>query len=163
MTPDLTMLYADYQPRLLAFVRCSGYNEQDAEDIVSETWTKLLTVLSRWDGQYSIRAILYGEAKHIMIDRYRYRRRYGIPEDLAAYEWSLILPDWRNDLERWIDLEMVWPTLTDKQQRSILAKVEGYSQTEAVILLGLTDKGAYRQRLFYGRRMLKNGISEGAG
>jgi RNA polymerase sigma-70 factor (ECF subfamily) len=64
-------LYRAYVERIYSYVAYRVGNPQDAEDIVSDVFTRAMTKLDQYDGQYPFVAWLFGIARHAVIDHYR--------------------------------------------------------------------------------------------
>lgn len=72
-----TRLYSHYFPRLYAYARYRVASEQEAEEVVAETFLKVVEALDRfqWRHAQSFAAWLFRIAHHLLIDRARQARR----------------------------------------------------------------------------------------
>jgi RNA polymerase sigma-70 factor (ECF subfamily) len=87
-----TRLYAHYFPRLYAYARYRVDEEHEAEEVVAETFLKVVETLDRFDWRHtqSFAAWLFRIARNVLIDRTRRARRapsvsLGDMHDLAGH------------------------------------------------------------------------------
>ena len=142
-------LYSRYTPRLYRIViNLLDGQEQEAEDVVQETWLRAATALRgfRWGSSLStwLAAIALNRAREILRTR---KRWYGdMPDDVP------IAPSGyadRIDLQRAVDQ-------LPAGYRSVfqLYDVEGYSHEEIGRRLGIAA-GTSKSQLFHARRALR--------
>src|SRR5687768_1459196 len=143
-------LYARYTPRLYRIViNLLDGQEQEAEDVVQETWLRAATALERfrWGSSLStwLSAIAINRAREVLRSRKRWTG--GVPvEDLPSAPVSVS--------ER-IDLERAVSGLA-AGYRSIyeMFDVQGYSHEEIATRLGIAP-GTSKSQLFHARRSLR--------
>ena len=75
-------LWRRYQRRLFLFVRRRVFTEQDAEDIVQETFIKVMRYLDRFDENYRFRAWIYTICQQLVISHYRKQKMEPLPENI---------------------------------------------------------------------------------
>lgn len=163
----ISQFYRDQHRPLVAYCRRWRIPD-DPEDIAQETWRRFLRDLTIWGETYPWRRILYGEARRLLNDRYRYSRRhpcvsldqpFGETQDEYNDGPWLMDRDELPGVEAMIDFETYWAALTDEQREALALAAIECSQDEAASVLGLTRVG-YRARLFRGRAILER---QGAG
>jgi RNA polymerase sigma-70 factor (ECF subfamily) len=76
-------LWRRYQRRLFLFVRRRVSTEQDAEDIVQDSFIKAMRYIDRFDGQYRFSSWLYTLCQQLIISHYRRRKDLPLDQDLA--------------------------------------------------------------------------------
>ena len=142
-------LYSRYTPRLYRIViNLLDGQEQEAEDVVQETWLRAAVALRgfRWGSSLStwLAAIALNRAREILRTR---KRWYGdmpddVPQAPARYADRI-------DLQRAVDQLPVG-------YRSVfeLYDVEGYSHEEIARRLGIAA-GTSKSQLFHARRALR--------
>lgn len=142
-------LYARYTPRLYRIViNLLDGQEQEAEDVVQETWLRAATALRgfRWGSSLStwLAAIALNRAREILRTK---KRWYGdmpddVPQAPARYADRI-------DLQRAVDQ-------LPAGYRSVfeLYDVEGYSHEEIARRLGIAA-GTSKSQLFHARRALR--------
>lgn len=143
-------LYQRYTPRLYRIViGILDGQEQEAEDVVQETWLRAATALKtfRWGSSLStwLAAIAINRAREVLRGSRRWQG-FGPMEDVAVAPLSLA--------ER-IDLERAVSRLPEGY-RSIyeLFDVQGYSHEEIAQHLGIAP-GTSKSQLFHARRSLR--------
>jgi len=159
-------LYARHAPAALRLGRALSRHPSDADDLVSETFAKVLATLRGGNGpDLAFRAYLLTTMRHVFYDRARRDRRIEFHEDLTPYETGEPFVDTTlaqlersyaarafNKLpERW--RVVLWHT-----------EVEGESPAQVAPLLGLTPNGvsalAYRARERLRQMYLQEHISD---
>lgn len=83
-SPAMDELWRRYQRRLFLFVRRRVANDQDAEDILQETFIKAMRYLDHFDERYRFASWIYSMCNQLIISHYRRRRNDSLPEDLVA-------------------------------------------------------------------------------
>lgn len=150
-------LYRRHTPRLYQLVlRLVGGNEQDAEDVVQETWTRATSALDRfrWDSSFPtwLTGIGINRAKDLL--RHRSRR----PGDLDAGDPEIALAqlrEKRQTITERIDLDRAIGLLPEGYRTVfVLHDVEGYGHAEIGEQLGISE-GTSKSQLFHARRALR--------
>jgi RNA polymerase sigma factor (sigma-70 family) len=135
----------------------------DAEDLVAETFAKVLAALLAGRGpDLSARGYLFTTLRHVWYDRSRRDARVELTDDLTRYETGTAPPDTTGaDLERDRAAE-AFATLPERW-RTVLwhTAVEGGTPAQVAPLLGLTPGGvaalAFRARERLRQRYLEQG------
>lgn len=144
-------LYRRHTPYLYQFVlRVLGGNEQDAEDVVQETWIRATGNLAgfRWEG--ALRSWLVGIAMNRCRSLFRRKDRgwLGLDEHV---EWSATA-----GAEERIDLERALALMPNGYRTVLLLHdLEGYRHEEIADMLGTTT-GTSKSQLFHARRALRS-------
>lgn len=79
---SLDSLWERYRRRIFLFVRRKVATEQDAEDLVSETFIKMMRYLDRFDTRYRFSSWLYTLCNQLVVSHYRRRKMESLPDDL---------------------------------------------------------------------------------
>lgn len=150
-------LYRRHTPRLHQLVlRLVGGAEQDAEDVVQETWIRATSALDRfrWDSSFPtwLTGIGINRARDLL--RRRTRRpgdqEVGDPEVLLAQ-----LGERPKPVGERIDLERAIALLPDGYRAVfVLHDVEGFGHAEIGVQLGISE-GTSKSQLFHARRALR--------
>lgn len=140
-------LYARYFPRVYAYVAYRVGSAQDAEDLVSEVFTKVIEGIDgfRWRHPGSFAAWLFRIAHNSASDHYRDTRsiKISVPlEELPEMEASQLLPD---DVvlqqEQFAYLKSLIVTLPPRQQVIVTLKFYGELRNQEIAqVLGIGEK-----------------------
>ncbi|MBI5058236.1 sigma-70 family RNA polymerase sigma factor [candidate division KSB1 bacterium] len=137
LKPDVVAaLCRDYYPRVYRYVAYRLASREDAEDLSSEVFLRLLGYRSPM--RLSALALCYKVAENLIIDYYRSRQRRARLIDRDAEVELLIDPDPRADRElTGIDLVNGLRRLTGEQYQVIMLRfIEGYALEEVAAQLG---------------------------
>jgi RNA polymerase sigma-70 factor (ECF subfamily) len=160
------VLVERYQRRIVALALGMLHNEQDALDVVQETFTRAYQYLDRFKGEAAFYTWVYRIAYNLCVDQ---QRRSGQQVLMASDEWGeeaaqASLPDGPpvdQPFERVRDAEIArrlhaaMSELTpDHRAVILLREVEGLSYAEISQVLEC-PKGTVMSRLHYARRRLQ--------
>lgn len=143
-------LYHLHSPRLYQLaLRLSGWHEEEAREIVQESWVRAMRKLAefRWESRLS--TWLAGIVVRRACEARRTRRlevpmEEHLPENAASRSQE---PDW--------DLERAIAALAPGYRRVlILHDVEGHTHAEIAALLGI-EAGTSKSQLFEARKVLR--------
>jgi RNA polymerase sigma-70 factor (ECF subfamily) len=154
-------LYRRHTPRLfLVVLRLVGGVEEDAEDVVQETWLKAAERLGsfRWEAAFAswLTAIGINVALETLRRRGR-RREVDLPEDHESLRTSGPTPLAALDP---VDLERAIGALPEGYRTVLLLHdVEGYRHEEIAERLGVTA-GTSKSQLFHARRSLRAALRD---
>jgi RNA polymerase sigma-70 factor (ECF subfamily) len=144
-------LYQRHTPRLFQFVlRLLGGTENDAEDVVQETWIRAAEHLGRFRWESAFSTWLSGIGLNVCRDMWRRKNGRDI-EWSAAFEGGVAAPavDERIDLERAIELLPVgYRTVL------MLHDLEGFTHDEIGERLGIAA-GTSKSQLFCARKAMR--------
>lgn len=152
------MLYRRHTPRLYQLVlRLLGHAEQDAEDVVQETWLQAVERLGefRWESAFGtwLAAIGLNRARDHLRKGLR-RPTVPLPETLPARS------EGRGD---WVDLERAIARLPEGYRTVlVLHDVEGLTHEEIGAALGVTA-GTSKSQLFAARRAMRGLLAPAGG
>lgn len=150
---------------LRAFIAKRVANEAEADDVVQDVWLKMRRGLDGLKDQSRLISWIYRIARHAIIDHYRApgRRREmpaGLAADLEAHQ-SLSSRAAASDDSGRLRTElagclrpMIEQLSEDYRQAVTLVDLEGLTQKEAAVQLGLSLSGM-KSRVQRGRRQLK--------
>lgn len=145
-------LFDHLYPRLYRYAFARLSSEQDAEDIASETFAKLLRGLDRfkWRGN-GFEAWVFRIAKNLVIDRYRVGDREVIGDELVdsvlpvqtdGPEAGALAEEQRDELTQMID------RLPEEQREVVLLRFAGELDTREVAVATKRTSNAVRQLQF---------------
>lgn len=140
-------LYDEYFPRVYAYVAYRVGSRQDAEDIVSESFLKMVEKLDtfKYRGEGSFAAWLFRIAQNLVTDRYRHRRRKAEPltlEALPDLQDAGVLPELAAEQQEERNrLRCLIATLSPRRQEIITLKFfSGLRNREIAAVLGLDER-----------------------
>ena len=151
------LLYRRHSPYLYRFVlRLVAGNEQEAEDVLQETWLRATRGLKSFRWQSALRSWLTGIALNRVREMARKKKR-SLTE--VEGEWEIPVasmdPGERVDLER--ALELLPPGF---RTVLVLHDVEGFTHREIGSQLGITD-GTSKSQLHGARKAMRRLLSFG--
>jgi RNA polymerase sigma-70 factor (ECF subfamily) len=141
-----TRLYSHYFPRVYAYARSRVEGEQEAEEIVSDIFLKVVERLDRfrWRHSQSFAAWLFRIARNVLIDRSRGVRRgavvsLGEAPDLVSRS---PLPDQAAlDAEELATLHQLLATLSPRRQEAITLRFFGELRNQEIAqVLGIDER-----------------------
>jgi RNA polymerase sigma-70 factor (ECF subfamily) len=132
-------------------------NATDADDIVQESYLRLVRWPPGTDDPQQLRAMLFRIASHLIVDHWRRgRHERGRPDDSAAARGTPAV-----DIPLRVDMARVFEHLTPQQRQLMwLAYVEGADHREIAAALGLRERSV-RVLLHRTRRKLARLLREG--
>ncbi len=151
------ILYRRHTPAVYRFVlRLVGGNEQEAEDVVQETWMRAARGLEGFRWQSALRSWLSGIALNRVREMARKKKRSLVEVDA---EWEF--PDAGSDPGARIDLERALELLPPGFRTVlVLHDVEGYTHQEIGAQLGITD-GTSKSQLHGARKAMRRLLNLG--
>ena len=169
-------LFSAYSDKIYRLAVSILENEDDAEDIVQEVFTRFFENLDRFEGRSKIGTWLYRVAYNASIDRLRKYRSRPVAELDISFEDEIPLPDelsdWSESAGTVFDQQEIRQKLEDTIQSLpetlrvvfLLRDVEELSTLDTANILEITP-GAVKVRLHRARLLLRDtlsGIFEGA-
>ena len=169
-------LFSAYSDKIYRLAVSILENEDDAEDIVQEVFTRFFENLDRFEGRSKIGTWLYRVAYNASIDRLRKYRSRPVAELDISFEDEIPLPDelsdWSESAGLVFDQQEIRQKLEDAIQSLpetlrvvfLLRDVEELSTLDTANILEITP-GAVKVRLHRARLLLRDtlsGIFEGA-
>jgi RNA polymerase sigma-70 factor (ECF subfamily) len=165
MEVDAQKIWQQIHNGLRAFISKRVANEAEVDDIVQDVWLKMQRGLDGLKDQRRLISWIYQIARHAIIDHYRApgRRREmpaGLAPDLEAHQSSSARTtasedsgQLRTELASCLR-PMIERLSGEYRQAVILIDLEGLTQQEAAVQLGLSLSGM-KSRVQRGRRQLK--------
>jgi RNA polymerase sigma-70 factor (ECF subfamily) len=152
-------IYEAYRPRLFSFLVRLSRRRDVAEDLLEETWLRLVTRAAELRDDSCVGAWLFTVARHLFLSWCRHR---------ALDDWRLseLTPSWpapaagetpfeaaaRSQTERRLEVALAQLSSQDRELL-LLVSVEGFTPSEAASALGLTPE-TLRKRLQRARERL---------
>ncbi len=152
------LLYRRHTPRLYQLVlRLLGHAEQDAEDVVQDTWVQVVERLGefRWESAFGtwLTAIGLNRARD-HLRRAGRRTMVPLPDGL---------PGKRGGMAEWVDLERAIAQLPEGYRTVlVLHDLEGLTHEEIGVTLGVTA-GTSKSQLFAARRAMRGLLAPAGG
>ena len=140
---SLIELYGLLRPSLHAYVCSLGLTQDRAEDVIQETFLRLVRHTVEHGLHENLRAWAFRVARNISVDFHRCERRrfrYGEP-DPALHSWVDPAPNPEQRLifdERIRRLQSAWAQLTPRQRNCVLLRAEGLRYREIALALGVS-------------------------
>lgn len=137
------MLYDRYLPSIYRYAYRLLGNQHAAEDATSETFTKALAGLHRFDparGGASFRGWLFTIAHHAAMDALRRRPARPLADDWEMADPDLLPDDQALAAEAARDLHAALAMLTDEQRATIHLRLAGLSAPEIAQVLHKTPQ-----------------------
>lgn len=131
-----------YYDELLRFVACSVHDMHEAQDLVQQTFEKLLQNYGHIPLEKQ-RPLLYEVARNLLIDRYRQQQRYqhvgdemlaGMPAAEACQPEVIVAQ--RQRMQRLLAALQSLPPRC--RQAFVLHRMEGHPQAEVARLMGIS-------------------------
>lgn len=138
-------LYDHLRPSLRAYLYCLGMRSDQAEDVIQDTFLRLVRHgLEREQGD-SLRAWVFRVAHNLSMDVHRSQRRCSQGKDeeprLAIREHADPRPSPEQQVildERMRHFEIAFAQLTPKQRQCVLLRAEGFRYREIAATLGIS-------------------------
>jgi RNA polymerase sigma-70 factor (ECF subfamily) len=138
-------LYDDLRPALYAYLCTLGVSSDQAEDVIQETFLRLVRFRFERSRHENLRAWLFRVAHNLSMDVHRFQRRWSHGHDEPAHniirhradpgptpEQQVILD------ERKRRFESAFAQLTPKQRQCVLLRAEGFRYREIALTLGVS-------------------------
>lgn len=169
-------LFSAYSDKIYRLAVSILENEDDAEDIVQEVFTRFFENLDSFEGRSKIGTWLYRVAYNASVDRLRKYRSHPVAELDVSFQDEIPLPDevsdWSESAGLVFDQQELRQNLEDAIQSLpetlrvvfLLRDVEELSTLDTANILEITP-GAVKVRLHRARLLLRDalsGIFEGA-
>jgi len=144
------LIYREVTPAVYRYVLRFLGSDEEAADVVQETWMRAITNLNAFGGRSSFKTWLTGISINCCREIMKKKSRWeDIPEEEADYYQKVETPI---DM---IDLEKALSKLpTGYREILLLHDLEGYKHHEIAELLGIKD-GTSKSQLFNARRMMR--------
>jgi len=158
-------VHAEFHPRLFNFLARLSRRRDVAEDLLEETWLRLVANARRLDPDTRLGAWLFTVARHLHVSYCRSRAL----EDSRGASFPGLWPDSparpspfeetaRHELERRVEAAIAAMPAAYREVLLLVA-VEGLTPSEAAVICGVTGE-ALRQRLSRARALLARALDE---
>ncbi|MEM7124872.1 MAG: sigma-70 family RNA polymerase sigma factor [Chloroflexota bacterium] len=125
-------LITEWSPRLFRYVRRQLPSDEDAEDVVSETFSALIKAIKSFDGNAAISTFVYSIANRKVADFWRKRKDADELKEHVATSGPTSQP---------LELEEALSTLSENAQKALLLRYQmGLSVSEVADVLGRSYK-----------------------
>lgn len=136
-------LYELLRPALHAYIASLGLNQEQAEDIIQETFLRLMRHIIRNGPERNLRGWLFRVARNISVDLHRFERRWRYDIEVAVLSQGCLDPAPNPEEkvileERKKQFESACDQLTPKQRRCVLLRAEGLRYREIAMILGVS-------------------------
>lgn len=141
----IIQLYDDLRPSLQAYLCCLGMSSDQAEDVIQETFLRLVTYRVSRGAEDNLRAWVFRVAHNLSMDVHRFQRRWSISEDDEPHRAIRRRADPAPTPEQLVILEErmrrfedAFAHLTPKQRQCVLLRAEGFRYREIAVTLGIS-------------------------
>lgn len=138
-------LYDDLRPALCAYLCTLGVSSDQAEDVIQETFLRLVRFRFARGTHENLRAWLFRVAHNLSMDVHRFQRRWSHNDNEQSHtvirhradpgptpEQQILLDERRRQFEN------AFAHLTPKQRRCVLLRAEGFRYREIALTLGVS-------------------------
>ena len=164
-----SLLYNRYETRLLSYAFKKMRNQEDAQDIVQETFIEVAQHLQELRDPQKFANWMFGIASQLIARRYRERQkqvecislaRHANETETEVYDVAAVLVHRRDEQRRELDdlrdrLARAIDELPDSERRPLLLQMSGMSHKEIAETLGLGG-AVVNNRLARARKKLKS-------
>ena len=152
-TDNVEHAWLESQRGLLSFIRSKVAHAEDAEDILSDVFAKLLKQADEYTLPDNITAWLFLVSKNSIVDYYRSNKQFeSLPDDIVIEDENNLVDELAGCL-----LPMIKALPEEYQQVLILSELEGKKHKEVAKILDLSLP-AVKSRVLRGRAKLKQSI-----
>ena len=152
-TDNVEHAWLESQQGLLSFIRSKVAHAEDAEDILSDVFAKLLKQADENTLPDNITAWLFLVSKNSIVDYYRSKKQFeSLPDDIVIEDENNLVDELAGCL-----LPMIKALPEEYQQVLILSELEGKKHKEVAKILDLS-LSAVKSRILRGRAKLKQSI-----
>lgn len=159
MSLDTEHLWREFSKDLRAFITRRVPNEQDADDILQESFIKIHKHLNSLENEDRLVAWIYQITRRTIVDYYR-RAKPGVPLPLDWEEATTSSRESESEVEAEVAswLKPMIADLPPKYREALrLTEFEGLNQKQLAAKLGLSHSGA-KSRVQRGRALLRKQV-----
>jgi RNA polymerase sigma-70 factor (ECF subfamily) len=142
-------LYDALRPALIAYLVSFGLVREEAEDIIQESFLRLIDRLKEDAGESLLRPWLFRVAHNLAVDQFRsatYRSAISaVDVDVVGETLSdgkLTPEESAIERQRWLHAQQLIARLTPQQKYAVLLRSEGLRYREIAEVLGVSTKRA---------------------
>lgn len=156
-----SQLYNKYAPMLMAICLRYARNEEDAEDILHDSFVKILTNIDKVDENWAYVGWMKTIVVNTAINAYRDRMKTGVNVDID--EMQEAFEDVRLSQSDFLSRELLLKCINELPEgyRTVfnLYEIDGYSHLEITKMTGISYS-TVRSQLFKAKRALKKKIEK---
>lgn len=164
MLPELEELYARYKSDVYRYLCSLAHDPAEAEDLLSETFLRVIISLPRFREESSVKTWLFAIARNVWQESLRRRRATVSYDDLLEQ----YLPDTlAEDTDRRLLLRRIRELLTrrdDRSRRVVEMRTQGYAYAEIAARLKISENSArvieHRTRAWLRDTLKKEGYTD---
>ena len=155
---SVDLIWEEYYNLLLIFILKRVSDKAIAEDILQNVFTKIISKINSLKDSTKLKSWIFQITRNTIIDHYRESSTSAeLPQDLQEEDDDL-KNDINEEVESWISPFI--QRLPDKYQEALLlTEIEGMSQKDLAIHLGISYAGA-KSRVQRGRALLKEKLTQ---
>ena len=160
--PELEELYRRYRMDLYRYLCFLTHDPVQAEDLLSETFVRIIKRLPTFRGECEVKTWLFGIARNIWLESLRKRRPTVSADDLLeTYLTDDTLPDHTDTRLQWQRVQALLQQKDDRARRVVQLRAQGYSYAEIAARLGISESSArvieHRTRTWLKQQLAKEG------
>ena len=160
--PELEELYRRYRMDLYRYLCFLTHDPVQAEDLLSETFVRVIKRLPTFRGECEVKTWLFGIARNIWLESLRKRRPTVSADDLLeTYLTDDTLPDHTDTRLQWQRVQALLQQKDDRARRVVQLRAQGYSYAEIAARLGISESSArvieHRTRTWLKQQLAKEG------
>ena len=160
--PELEELYRRYRMDLYRYLCFLTHDPVQAEDLLSETFVRVIKRLPTFRGECEVKTWLFGIARNIWLESLRKRRPTVSADDLLeTYLTDDTLPDHTDTRLQWQRVQALLQQKDDRARRVVQLRAQGYSYAEIAARLGISESSArvieHRTRTWLKQQLEKEG------
>ena len=156
-----SQLYNKYAPMLMAICMRYARNEEDAEDILHDSFVKILTNIDKVDENWAYVGWMKTIVVNTAINAYRDKLKAGVNVDID--EMQEVIEDVRMEQSDFLSRELLLKCISELPEgyRTVfnLYEIDGYSHLEITKMTGISYS-TVRSQLFKAKRALKKKIEK---
>lgn len=161
-TIEFNIKLVSLESNLRNYARMLTHNEEDANDLVQETFLKVLENRDKFDVSTNMKAWTYTIMKNTFINAYRRAKRSNEIVDFSegGYLYGLNTPDAAekpDEALRAQEINGAISHLSAEHREAFQLFNDGYKYKEIADMLGLSI-GTVKSRIFFGRRRLMDAL-----
>lgn len=138
----LTELYQKYGKELFGYLCWLTKDPHRAEDILQETFMRVMKGILRFEGRSSLRTWIFSIARNCYIDDLRKHKKikslYDMPEPIAAFDLEMEILD----RELRSKIKSVLNTLDERSRKVIVMRSQGFRFSEIGDYIGISEGSA---------------------
>lgn len=164
MIPELEELYARYKTDVYRYLCSLTHDPTEAEDLLSETFLRVLKSLPRFQGKCSVKTWLFAIARNTWLESLR-RRHVTVSYDNLLEQY--VSDTLAEDTDSRLLLRHVRELLTQRDERSrsiVELRTRGYSYAEISAQLHISENSArvieHRTRAWLRETLQKEGYTD---